>query len=168
LPAEDLKTQEAKMEYPMEKEHTYRVTAWWSSGQTGITKSDSAPNAIHFAAPTQFGGLEGRWTPEDMLLSAVASCFTTTFQAVASYSKFEFMDLEVLVEGTVAKTNNGYCFASIVIRPKLTVSDENAQTRGLELLKKAKGLCLISRALGTTQEFDARIEVGNAVPVEVM
>ncbi|SRR6266496_790141 len=147
----------------MEKEHTYRVTAWWASGQTGITKSDSAPNAVHFAAPPQFGGLEGRWTPEDMLLSAIASCFTTTFQAVAGYSKFEFLDLEVQVEGTVAKTESGYAFTGIRVRPKLTVSNENGQARGLELLKKAKGLCLVSRALGITQEFDAQIEVGHPV-----
>lgn len=147
----------------MEKEHTYHVTAWWASGQTGITKSDSAPNAVHFAAPPQFGGLEGRWSPEDLLLSAVASCFTTTFQAVARYSKFDFLDLEVQVEGTVAKSSSGYAFSGIVIRPKLTLSDENAQTRGLELLKKAKSLCLVSRALSVAQEFEAQIEVGHTV-----
>lgn len=147
----------------MEKEHTYRVTAWWASGQTGITKSDSAPNAVHFAAPPQFGGLEGRWTPEDMLLSAVASCFTTTFQAVAGYSKFEFLDLEVKVEGTVSKIGSGYAFTGIRIRPKLTVAEENDQVRGMELLKKAKSLCLVSRALNVAQEFEAHMEVGHTV-----
>lgn len=147
----------------MEKEHTYHVTAWWASGQTGITKSDSAPNAVHFAAPPQFGGLEGRWSPEDLLLSAVASCFTTTFQAVARYSKFDFLDLEVQVEGVVGKTGSGYAFSGMVIRPKLTVSDENAQARGLELLKKAKGLCLVSRAVNVAQGFEAQIEVGHTV-----
>ena len=59
----------------MENEHKYRVVAWWTSGQTGIAKSDSAPNAIHFTAPPQFGGVEGRWTPEDLLMTALASCF---------------------------------------------------------------------------------------------
>ena len=76
----------------MENEHKYRVVAWWTSGQTGIAKSDSAPNAIHFTAPPQFGGLEGRWTPEDLLMTALASCFTTTFHAIAGYSKFEYTD----------------------------------------------------------------------------
>ena len=47
----------------MNEEHAYRVAAWWTSGRTGLAKSDSAPNAIHFTAPTEFGGLEGRWTP---------------------------------------------------------------------------------------------------------
>jgi peroxiredoxin-like protein len=145
----------------MEKEHIYRVTAWWASGQTGITKSDSAPNAVHFAAPPQFGGLEGRWTPEDLLLSAIASCFTTTFQAIAHYSKFEYTDLEVQVEGTVAKTNSGYSFTGIVIHPKLTIANESAEVRAIELLKKAKSLCLVSRALAPPQQFEPKVEVGN-------
>ena len=67
----------------MESEHKYRVIAWWSAGKAGLAKSDSAPNAIHFTAPVSFGGIDGRWTPEDLLLGAVTSCFTTTFRAIA-------------------------------------------------------------------------------------
>src|SRR5437867_6393980 len=84
----------------MEGAQKYRVIAWWSSGRTGLAKSNSAPNAIHFTAPPEFGGLEGRWTPEDLLLSAVASCYTTTFRALAEYSKFEYADLERSEEHT--------------------------------------------------------------------
>jgi organic hydroperoxide reductase OsmC/OhrA len=79
----------------MEAATEYRVVAWWSSGKTGLAKSDSAPNAIHFTAPPKFGGLEGRWTPEDLLLSAVASCYTTTFRALAEYSNLHYSDLGV-------------------------------------------------------------------------
>lgn len=148
----------------MEKEHTYRVSSWWTAGQTGLTKSDSAPTAVHFTAPPQFGGIEGRWTPEDLLLSAVASCFTTTFHAVAGYSKFEYLDLEVEVEGVVAKTATGYCFTKVIVRPRLTVGDDHAQTRGLDLLKKAQSLCLVSRALCVPQVFDPVVECSRPVP----
>src|ERR1700736_3935312 len=83
----------------MDTIHKYRTVAWWTSGQTGLAKSDSAPNAIHFSAPPEFGGLQDRWTPEDLLLAALASCFTTTFRVIAGYSKFEYTDLQVEVEG---------------------------------------------------------------------
>ena len=43
----------------MEQTHQFRAVAWWTSGRTGITKSNSAPNAIHFTAPIAFGGMEG-------------------------------------------------------------------------------------------------------------
>jgi organic hydroperoxide reductase OsmC/OhrA len=147
----------------MEKEHTYRVMAWWTSGQAGLTKSESAPNAVHFAAPPQFGGLEGRWTPEDLLLSAVASCFTTTFHAVSGYAKFAYTDLEVAVEGTVDKTQTGYGFTRIVIRPRLMISDQQEEARASDLLTKAKGLCLIARALAIAQEFEPHVGVGTMV-----
>ena len=143
----------------MENEHTYRVVAWWNAGKTGLAKSDSAPHAIHFAAPPQFGGLEGRWSPEDLLLSAVAGCFTTTFCALADYSQFEYTDLGVEVEGTVRKAASGYEFAGILIRPTLTIYDLEERPRAHRLLEKSKKLCLISRALGTPQTFDPRVQV---------
>ncbi|MGB8985758.1 MAG: OsmC family protein [Candidatus Sulfotelmatobacter sp.] len=142
----------------MENEHKYRVVAWWTSGQTGIANSESAPNAIHFTAPPQFGGLEGRWTPEDLLMTALASCFTTTFQAIAEHSKFEYTDLAVEAEGTVSKTDNGYCFSEIAIRPSLTILNEEQRERANSLLHKAEARCLVSRA-ATTQKFEARIEI---------
>src|ERR1700694_3075039 len=143
----------------MENEHKYRVVAWWTSGQTGIAKSDSAPNAIHFTAPLQFGGLEGRWTPEDLLMNALASCFTTTFHAIAGYSKFEYTDLEVEAEGTVSKADSGYRFSEIVIRPRLTIPNEEQRERAISLLHKAKELCLVSRALDTPQKFEIQVEI---------
>jgi len=150
----------------METEHKYRVVAWWAAGQTGIAKSDSAPSAIHFAAPPQFGGLEGRWTPEDLLMTALTSCFTTTFYAIARYSKFEYTDLAVEAEGTVGKTDDtAYAFSGIVIRPTVTIPNEEQRERAISLLHKAKTLCLVSRSLATPQEFELRVEIGKHSPV---
>jgi organic hydroperoxide reductase OsmC/OhrA len=143
----------------MENEYAYRVVAWWTSGQTGLAKSDSAANALHFAAPPQFGGLEGRWTPEDLLMTALASCFTTTFHAIAGYSKFEYTDLAVEAMGIVIKTDRGYAFREIVVRPSLTIANEEQRGRAISILHKAKTLCLVSRALAVAQKFEARIEL---------
>lgn len=149
----------------MEETHQYRVVAWWTSGQTGIAKSDSALNTIHFTAPPEFGGLQGRWTPEELLLCAVGGCFTTTFRAIAARSNFEYTDLEVETQGTAAKAADGYRFGEIVIRPKLTISSEEERNRAIDLLKKTNALCLVSRALAVTQRFEPLIAVGKAVPI---
>jgi organic hydroperoxide reductase OsmC/OhrA len=143
----------------MKNEHTYRVLAWWNAAKTGSAKTDYAPNVIHFAAPPQFGGLEGRWSPEDLLLCAVAGCFTTTFRALADYSKFEYKDLEVEVEGTVRKAESGYEFTGIVIRPTLTINNLEERPRVDTLLEKSKMLCLISRAVAVPQTFEPRVQV---------
>jgi len=149
----------------MQEEHRYHVVAWWTSGRTGIAKADSAPNAIHFTAPPEFGGLEGRWTPEDLLLCAVASCFTATFHTIARYAKFEYTDLGVEAEAVVSRADSGYHFSGIVIRPNLTIAHVQERERALELLQKAKALCLVSRALAIAQKFETRVEVNKGSPV---
>lgn len=136
----------------------YRIKAWWSSGRTGIARTDSAPSAIHFTAPPQFGGLEGRWTPEDLLLTAVASCYTTTFRALAEYSEFEYSDLEVEVDATARKADSGYRFSEIVTRPNLTLNSEAGRDRANRLLQKTQELCLVARALSVAHRLEPSIQ----------
>jgi organic hydroperoxide reductase OsmC/OhrA len=144
----------------MEEVHRFRVVAWWASGRTGLAKSSSAPNALHFTSPPAFGGLEGRWTPEDLLLCAVASCFTTTFRSLAEYSRFEYTDLEVEVDGGISKAETGYSFGEVFIKANLTIPQEEERARALKLLHKAKSLCLVSRALSVEQRFEPHVQVG--------
>ena len=143
----------------MSDEHAYRVAAWWTSGRTGLAKSDSAPNAIHFTAPAEFGGLEGRWTPEELLLAAMAGCYTTTLRAIAGTAHFNFTDLQVEASGTVRKGESGYSFTEIVLRPNLKISSPEERERALDLLKKAEKLCLVSRAIGTPVKFEPQLEI---------
>jgi organic hydroperoxide reductase OsmC/OhrA len=142
----------------MEATYRFRVEAWWASGRTGIAKSSSAPNAIHFTSPPAFGGVEGRWTPEDLLLGAVASCYTTTFRTLAEYSKVAYNDLQVEVEAVVNKAESGYNLGEVCIRANLIIPREEEQERAIKLLHKAKGLCLVSRALAVKQNFEPAVK----------
>jgi len=149
----------------MADEHAYRVAAWWTSGRTGLAKSDSAPNAIHFTAPTEFGGLEGRWTPEELLLAAMAGCFTTTVRAIAGNSQFNFTDLQVEASGTVRKAETGYVFTEITLRPNLKIASAEERERALDLLKRAERLCLVSRAIGAPVKFEPQLEITKPVAI---
>ncbi len=141
-------------EATMQETHNHRIKAWWTSGRTGLANCDSAPSAIHFTAPPQFGGIEGRWTPEDLLLTAIGSCFATTFRVLAEYSSLPYADLEVEVAGSVQKVSSGYAFHQIVTRPHLTTAPGTDQERALRLLHKTQELCLITRALSVTHTFE--------------
>jgi organic hydroperoxide reductase OsmC/OhrA len=137
----------------------YRARACWSSGKSGLVKSDSAASAIDFAAPPRFGGVEGRWTPEDLLLGAVASCYTTTFCALAEYSKLNYLELAVEVRGTLRKADRGYSFGEIAIYPRLIIVDLEEQQRALRILQKAAATCLISRLLTVEPAFAPQVLV---------
>jgi organic hydroperoxide reductase OsmC/OhrA len=147
----------------MERAHTYRVTAWWVAGQNGIARSDAAPNAIQFTVPTQFGGMEGRWSPEDLFLASIASCFTTTFNAIAGLAKFPYVDLEVEIDGAVAKTESGYGFTEVLVQPTLRIANATDAATALQLLNKTETLCLVLRILEIPRQFRPRVEVQNIV-----
>jgi organic hydroperoxide reductase OsmC/OhrA len=150
----------------MAAEYTYRVSAWWTSGRTGLAKCESSPNTIHFSEAAELGGLQGRWTPEQLLLCALAACFTTTFHEVARATKFDFTDLEVEIEGSVRRNRTAGCnFEEILIRPRLTIHSEEEREAGLNLLRKTKATCMISRAITVPQTLEPTVETGK-VPVE--
>jgi organic hydroperoxide reductase OsmC/OhrA len=106
-----------------------------------------------------FGGLQGRWTPEELLLAAIASCFTTTFRVVASNAQSDFTDLEVEASAVMRKLPSGYSLTEITIQPTLKIGESVDQDQALDLLKRAERLCLISRAIDTPLRFEPRLEV---------
>src|SRR5215470_5327189 len=123
--------------------YTYRVSAWWTSGRTGLAKCESSPNTIHFSEAAELGGLQGRWTPEQLLLCALAASFTTTFADIARGLKFDYTDLEVGIEGSVRRSRTAGCnFNEILIRPRLTLSSEEQRDAGLNLLRRTKSVCM--------------------------
>lgn len=150
----------------MATEYTYRVSAWWTSGRAGLAKCESSPNTIHFSEAAEMGGLEGRWTPEQLMLCALAGSFTTTFHDAAKSAKFDFTDLEVEIEGVVRRSRTaGPTFNEILIRPRLTVHSDEMRAAGLALLRQAKSACLISRAITVPQTLEPTVEIVK-MPVE--
>jgi peroxiredoxin-like protein len=143
----------------MTPSYSFTVEAQWNGGRRGIVEGESGVPGIQFAAPPQFHGESGFWTPEHFLAAAAASCFVTTFRAIADISKFEIAALEVSAEGIVEKGEGGFQFTRITLRPLLTVLRETDQERGVRLLEKAEHSCLVSRSLKGQVTMEPRVQV---------
>jgi peroxiredoxin-like protein len=136
----------------------YHVSAWWSSGRAGLAKADSSHSTIHFAAPVEFGGMEGRWTPEELLLAAIASCYTTTLGALAAKARVELTDLQVEASVSVCRSQTGYMIEAIELRPSARVASAADGERVLELIHKAEELCLVARAVRVPVKFMPQLD----------
>lgn len=143
----------------MTPSYSFKVDAQWSGGRRGFVESETQIPKIHFAAPLQFQGESGLWTPEHFLVAAAASCFITTFRAVTEISKFEPLGLEVSAEGTIEKGEGGFQFTRITLRPVLTVARETDQERGVRLLEKEEHSCLVSRSLKGQIVMEPQVQV---------
>jgi peroxiredoxin-like protein len=143
----------------MNKSYAYQVTAHWTNHKRGIVEADSIPRTINYAAPPEFGGEPGLWTPEHLLLAAVSTCFVATLRAVADASKLEFDGVECPVEGRIEKLEGGFKFTRVTLRPVLTIHREEDRERTGRVLEKAERACLVSRSLECTLLLESTIHV---------
>lgn len=145
--------------------YSYRVTANWTSHKRGIVEGEEIPRTINFAAPPEFGGEPGLWTPEHLLLASVSTCYVATLRSVAEASKLEFQSLQLAVEGTVEKQEGGFRFTRITLRPVVTIDKEEDRERMGRLLEKGERVCLISRSLACPIVLDSKILIAEHAQV---
>jgi peroxiredoxin-like protein len=136
---------------------TYSVSTRWTTVRRGEAIPDNGAPQMDFSSPPEFQGEAGYWTPEHFLVAAVSSCFVTTFKAIADFSKFAFASLDVATEGILEKTDSGYRFTRIYVRPILVVASQAEFERGKRLLEKAEHACLISRSLSAEVKLEASV-----------
>ena len=89
------------------KDYMFRVGAFpRPHGPVRIVMGGRPP--LEVATPVEFhNGLPGYWTPEDMLVGAVASCYVLTFRALAGRRAVPFGELEVSGAGHVTRRADG-------------------------------------------------------------
>src|SRR5690242_15505009 len=145
----------------MEKSYSYRIMTHWTTHKRGIVEADSIPRTINFAAPPEFGGEPGLWTPEHLLLASVSTCFVSTLRSVAEASKLALDSIEVPVDGIIEKLEGGFKFTRIVLRPAVTIERDEDRERAGRLLEKAARLCLVSRSLNCAMVLEPKIVVAH-------
>lgn len=143
----------------MEQQYTYTAQVSWIGEKKGVAAADALPQ-IDVATPPEFGGHEGRWSPEHLLVSSVASCIMTTFLAIAEASKFEFTSYESSVIGRIEQVEKRYEFTHLKVTVRLGVLEESAVSKGERLLQKAEQNCFISNSLKAEVELVPEVRVG--------
>lgn len=141
--------------------HNYHVAV--SGGPQGlVTVSAQDLPDLQTAPPPEFGGPGGHWSPEALLLAAVADCYVLSFRAVARASLSEWR-LGCEVEGLLDKDGDGILrFLRITLRPRLTVPAGTDAERAEALLQKAKRICLISNSLNSEFLLETQLEFAEA------
>ncbi len=114
--------------------------------------------AIATTSPPEFGGPEGNWSPETLLVASVADCFILTFRAIARASKLEWIDLDVEAEGKLEKDVKLTRFTAFHIRAKLRIPATMRIEKARLLLEKAEVNCLITNSMTAQVHMDTKVE----------
>lgn len=136
----------------------HRYTVLLGGGAKGYAAL-TAPGVANLPAapPVEFNGPGDAWSPEQLLLAAVASCYLFTLRAVAQAFRLDFISLELSTEGVVDRGEGGLRFTEIVLRPRLLMPAVTDQGRASRVLERAKTACLVSASLSTPVRVESEI-----------
>lgn len=147
------------------KEMQFPVSVRWRGGRLASTASPGK-DPIEVATPPEFrDGVAGYWSPEDLLVAAVASCFTLTLGAVAERGGVPLLDATVTATGHMSHRDDGrYGFFVIEIDASLEtiVGGEDTVRRAARV---AEDRCLVAQALDVP--VHVAVTVKTIVPVGV-
>ncbi len=121
--------------------HYYAVSAS-SEAATNVTLSSAGLENLETAGPPEFGGPGDVWSPETLLVGAVADCLILTFRAVARASKLDWESLSCDVVGVLEKVERVTQFTGFEVKAELTVPAGTDEKKAHRLLEKAEKHCL--------------------------
>jgi osmotically inducible protein OsmC len=133
---------------------------WSGAGRDGIGEIHAEDVTIDLATPESMGGRGGGSNPEELLVSAVASCYSATLFAGLRRARLPVGSLAVHASGRVSGFPGQARFDRLAVSPTILGGDPSRQAGYDRAAAAAHRRCLIGRALAP--EVDYRVG-----PVEI-
>jgi len=127
---------------------TYPVAVRWEGEKRGLGSSTDGLPDLELASPPPFGGPAGVWSPEHLFVLSAATCWMTTFLAVAQASSLEVAAVDCSGEGVLDKgEDRRFRISRIALKPRVTIVREEDRERAGRLIEKAEAACLIRNSI---------------------
>ncbi len=132
--------------------HDYPVHVDWTGGRggKGSVKPAHSGISVDVAVPPEFMGPGGGTSPEELLTSAIAACYSMTFAIIAENRKIPVQSLSVDATAQVEQNGPSFKYVNVTIRPTITLaadaSDEHLKIAE-EMAHKADSYCIITNAV---------------------
>lgn len=119
-----------------------------------LHKNDGGPMEVSAAhrphlvvgPPPEFGGSDALWSPEHLLVAALASCMTSTFTALADRAAVRVGSYKCQAHGILDRVEGRIAFASMHLAVEIRVlGDDVERTRAL--VEDAKSHCFVAASL---------------------
>jgi organic hydroperoxide reductase OsmC/OhrA len=139
------------------KVHRYGVRAELAKGDR-VTLSAPGKRDLDIALPPEFkNGAAGVWSPEELLIGSLASCFELMVTALAELRNVPLRSIRVDATGHVERRNHRY--ELILLELDVVVETEVGREHDIEhIAEMAREGCIVGSALDVPLrlEIDAR------------
>jgi peroxiredoxin-like protein len=125
----------------------FPASAHWRGGRLTRVSARDKPDLDVVTPPDFRGGIAGKWSPEELLVGAAASCYALTLAALAEWNGVTLDDVEVDGLGHVERRSDGR-FGFVVIELTVVIATEDeALLLAERLVEEAERRCIVSLAL---------------------
>lgn len=136
--------------------HQYQVTVAAGPEDTLTTRGRNTP-PLQVAPPVEFGGPGDQWSPEELLMAAVADCLVLSFRAIARASGFEWVSLHCETSGELDKVERVVRFTRLDTRVDITLPAGASAETAEKLLQKAEQTCFVSNSMNCEKHLTINI-----------
>lgn len=150
--------------------HTFKATVNWQLGNTETTLNPKSFSRNHVVTITNkktplevsaakpFRGDDTLYNPEDLLLSALASCHMMSYLYVCSQNNIDVLSYTDTAEAIldVEASGSGH-FSKVTLKPVVTIKDASQLELAKTLHVKANSLCFIANSCNFPVEHNAEI-----------
>ncbi len=123
----------------------FKTNYRWTHESRGIVELGEGRTDLEVAPPPQFKGPEGLWSPEDLFVSSIETCFFLTLMFHLKQNKIELVEYSSRADGLLERVEGNLCFTQVDLYPRVVV--KNAAEKMAELLEKAEKGCLVARSV---------------------
>jgi organic hydroperoxide reductase OsmC/OhrA len=137
--------------------HRYVVSSTATTADAIVLTSPGIP-ALPTVTPPEFDGPGGLWSPETLLVAAVADCYLLTFRGIARASRMPWVSLSVTCEGTLERPEHVTQFTHFDLRATVVLPPEVSEEQARRILTRAEETCLITRSLKGEAHLQITVE----------
>jgi organic hydroperoxide reductase OsmC/OhrA len=137
----------------------FPVQTRWLGGRVLQLAASDKPALMAATPPAFEDGIPGVWSPEDLLVGSLASCYELTLVAIAKRQGVPLHTLEVEAIGQLERVpQGGYGFTEVALDVAIA-TDPGRELDAEEVALLAKKHCIVGRALNVPvrlRRVDAR------------
>jgi len=136
--------------------HHYNVTVAVSDKRPAEIMSRELIS-LTSAPPLQFGGPGNLWSPETLLVAAVADCLVLTFKAIAKLSQLQWNNITCDADGAVDRCDGVTRFTAMRLQAHLVLPAGADNELAQRVIQKAERACLIGNSLKCERMLEVEI-----------
>ena len=126
--------------------HRYEATAR-GGGRGEIDTASPGLPTLPTMPPTEFDGPGDRWSPETLLVGAIASCYILTFRAVARGAHFDWNAVSCKVVGVLDRVDRKTHFTEFLLDVELHLPAGADEHKARHIAERSEQVCLVTNSL---------------------